>query len=91
MQEIRIPTEFAANKELAQMLKRSAKALALVALIGSWWLASAAPAQAYIDPGSTSFIIQIIVGSLLTIGLALATFWKRIRLLFSKRSPKKEQ
>jgi len=42
-------------------------------------------AQAYIDPGSGSFIFQILIGGLLAAGVALKTFWGRIASFFSRR------
>jgi predicted permease len=45
----------------------------------------AAPhANAYIDPGSSSFVIQIIIATAAGAGLAIATFWRRIRAFFSR-------
>jgi hypothetical protein len=38
----------------------------------------------YIDPGSSSFIIQILIGAAAGVGLAIATFWRKIRLFFSR-------
>jgi hypothetical protein len=42
-------------------------------------------AHAYIDPGSGSFIFQVLIGGLLAAGVALKTFWGRIASLFSRR------
>lgn len=39
----------------------------------------------YIDPGSTNFIIQILIGAVAGAGLAIATFWRRIVSLFSRK------
>ena len=48
-------------------------------------LAIAAPsAHAYIDPGSSSYVIQIIIGAVAAGGLAIATFWRRLRLFFGR-------
>ena len=64
----------------------------LRALLGSFaslwvfWLIAAPSASAYIDPGSSSFIVQILIGAFAGIGLAVATFWRRIRLFFSRKS-----
>lgn len=37
----------------------------------------------YIDPGSSSFIVQMLIGAAAGAGLAIATFWRRIRTFFS--------
>jgi hypothetical protein len=45
----------------------------------------------YLDPGSGSFIIQILIASLLGIGLALRASWGKIRARFgSKPKPASE-
>ena len=36
----------------------------------------------YLDPGSGSFLIQILIAALLGIGVALRASWGRIRRLF---------
>ena len=45
--------------------------------------------HAYLDPGSGSFILQIIVAGALGLGLALRAYWARIsaavRRLFGRR------
>jgi hypothetical protein len=74
------------------MERRSTRTLTTVAkLLASIWLfwTIAAPsAHAYIDPGSSSFIIQILIGALAGAGLAIATFWRRIRMFFSRNKDK---
>jgi len=41
----------------------------------------------YLDPGTGSFIIQILLASLLGIGVALKVYWKKI-IAFLKESKK---
>lgn len=45
-------------------------------------------ANAYLDPGSGSFIFQSLIGILLAAGFAIKVFWKRIVSLFKGRSRK---
>ena len=40
----------------------------------------------YLDPGSGSFIFQVLVASLLGLGLALRASWGRIKGLFGRKS-----
>jgi hypothetical protein len=49
-------------------------------------------AFAYLDPGTGSFITQIIIALLLGMGVALKIFWSRIMGIFQTRksSPPKE-
>jgi hypothetical protein len=47
-------------------------------------------AHAYLDPGTGSYILQIVIGSLLAFALVIKTFWHRIKafladLVSSKR------
>ena len=69
----------------------------LLGLVGALLvvLAATAPsAHAYIDPGSSSFIIQILFGALAAAGLAIATFWRRLRLFFGRlfgRGPSEDE
>lgn len=49
-----------------------------------WLLAVATPAQAYLDPSTGSMILSAIVGLLATLGLALKTYWYRLRRFFRR-------
>jgi hypothetical protein len=57
------------------------RALALILL-----LTLAPAAEAYLDPSTGSLILSAIVGLLATIGLALKTWWYKIKSLF-RRNP----
>lgn len=39
----------------------------------------------YIDPGSGSFIIQVVVGALLGASVALKMYWARVRAFFARK------
>lgn len=39
----------------------------------------AAPAQAYIDPGAGSLVLQLIIGGVASAFVAIKLFWRRIR------------
>ena len=67
------------------------KVLVLSVLVLSVSLMTASSAHAYIDPGSTNYILQILLGGLLGVGLAIATFWRRIRVFFGRFFSRKEQ
>ncbi len=56
--------------------------ISLVALTALSTVALMRTAWAYIDPGTTSYMIQIIAGVVITIGVSIGVFWKRIRLFF---------
>jgi len=57
------------------------RALALILL-----LTLAPAAEAYLDPSTGSLILSAIVGLLATIGLAVKTWWYKIKSLF-RRNP----
>jgi hypothetical protein len=42
---------------------------------------------AYLDPGSGSLLIQIILASLLAIGVATRIYWKKIKGFFQRNKP----
>jgi len=42
------------------------------------------PVQAYIDPGTGSFLIQIVIAGLAGVGFAVKIFWTHIRHFLSK-------
>ena len=53
-------------------------------------LASTREAHAYIDPGTGSYVIQLIIAALVGVGFAIKIYWGRIKGFFS-RSPSGEQ
>lgn len=52
--------------------------------------ASTHEAHAYIDPGTGSYVIQLIIAGLVGVGFAIKIYWGRIKSFFS-RSPSGEQ
>lgn len=49
---------------------------------------SARHAHAYIDPGTGSYVIQLIIAALAGAAFAVKVYWGKIRTLFSKPSSK---
>jgi hypothetical protein len=45
----------------------------------------------YLDPGSGSFIIQILIASLLGLGIALRFSWNKIKVLFGGKAKTEEK
>jgi len=43
-------------------------------------------AHAYIDPGSGSAMISIVIGAFVAVGLAIKTFWYKITGIFTGKS-----
>jgi len=42
----------------------------------------------YLDPGSGSFLLQLLIAGLAAISLAIGTQWARIKRFFSKKKAK---
>jgi hypothetical protein len=49
--------------------------------------ASTSAAHAYVDPGTGSYVLQLIIAALAGIALAIRIYWGRIKGLFSRSSP----
>ncbi|MEG0751822.1 MAG: hypothetical protein RR998_07940 [Oscillospiraceae bacterium] len=39
----------------------------------------------YIDPAATSYIIQVFAGIVISLGVFLGIFWKKIKIFFRER------
>jgi hypothetical protein len=49
-------------------------------------LASTGVAHAYVDPGTGSYVIQLLIAGLAGIAFAIKIYWGRIKGLFSRSS-----
>lgn len=49
------------------------------------WATVIPPANAYVDPGTGSFIFQVIIGGVLAVAVSVKVFWRRIVGLFVRR------
>lgn len=64
------------------MMKHSAiltKSVVLVALLA---LIFASETHAYIDPGTTSYVLQLVIAGLVAASFGIKTFWGKIRTFF---------
>ena len=66
------------------MLRRGTRLIVYVASVWVFWFIAAPYAHAYIDPGSSSFIVQMLIGAAAGAALAIATFWRRILGFFRR-------
>lgn len=46
-------------------------------------------ALAYVDPATTSYLLQAVAGVVITCGVVLGVFWKKIKLFFSNLKMKR--
>ncbi len=44
----------------------------------------------YVDPGSGSYLVQVIVAAVLGIAFFFKNFWYRIKAFFTRRKPAKK-
>lgn len=50
----------------------------------------AADAQAYLDPGTGSFIFQTVIAMVVGAGFTLKLYWQRIKQVFTRKSAASE-
>jgi len=65
-------------------MRLSRKSARLIILTGGLFLIYARDAFAYIDPGTGSFVLQLIIGALLGVAFAIKSFWKNVKAFFAK-------
>lgn len=46
--------------------------------------------QAYLDPGSGSFLVQLLIAGLVGAGFIIKAYWNKIKALFNRSGTKKE-
>ena len=61
----------------------SKKSIRLSAFAGFFFLTFYRDAYAYIDPGTGSYFLQIIIAGLLGVAFAIKVFWKNIKTFLS--------
>jgi hypothetical protein len=42
---------------------------------------------AYVDPGTGSFVFQMVIGAILAVGVAVKVWWKKIVAFVTRRHP----
>lgn len=69
------------------MSRRTRTRAAWVALLAvGLWLLIMPPANAYLDPGTGSYLFQLLVGAFLAAVVAVKLFWRRIWGVLIRRS-----
>ncbi len=61
------------------------KPFCLIVLVG--WLFFEAPVDAYLDPGSGSMLLQILLGGFAAVGVIGKLYWHRLASLFKRKDP----
>jgi hypothetical protein len=57
------------------------------ALAVAWLLLLSRPAEAYLDPGTGSYVFQMVAAALVSVAFVIRTYWHRIRAFFTRRGP----
>ncbi len=81
----RAPTRPARGESRRSRLPRATRLLTASTLI-LLLLPVATPAHAYLDPGTGSMILQVILGGVAGMVVAGKLYWKRVRESFGRRS-----
>jgi hypothetical protein len=63
----------------------------LLPLLAVLVLATPAELPAYVDPGSGSFLLQMLIAGLLGASVTLKTFWKQIKSYFGRNDSSSQQ
>jgi hypothetical protein len=63
----------------------SALRSSLLAIVGLCLFA--APASAYLDPGTGSYVFQMVAAALVSVAFILRSYWHRLRNVFGRRPP----
>ena len=49
------------------------------------WLMLEVPVEAYLDPGSGSMLLQILLGGFAAVGVIAKLYWNRVTSLFTRK------
>jgi hypothetical protein len=71
-------------------MKRVYHLLGLIAVAVALMLSFPRSAHAYVDPGTGSYVLQIIIASIAAATFTLKLYWGRIRAYFSSAPPEEE-
>ncbi len=61
------------------------KKLASASLVGLLLLVFERPAAAYLDPGTGSMLLQVLLGGFAAVGVALRLYWHRFSTIFGRK------
>jgi hypothetical protein len=65
-------------------MKRRKSTTQFLVLLALLLLATPTQLPAYVDPGSGSFFLQMLIAGLLGASMTVKTFWKQIKSYFSR-------
>lgn len=65
--------------------RKRVRRLACLVLLALPWLAAPRAAYAYLDPGTGSILLQVLIGGVAGMGVIVKLYWHRLRGLFGAR------
>lgn len=72
-------------------MKRRTRSIQFLLLLAVLLLSTPTQLPAYIDPGSGSFFLQMLVAGVLGASVTVKTFWKQIKAYFSRGDSSSEK
>ena len=65
---------------------RMKSAFSVAAAAAITLLATERPVEAYLDPGSGSMLLQVLLGGFAAVGVAARLYWHRLATLFRRKT-----
>ncbi len=62
-----------------------------VTIVAAVLLVLERPAHAYLDPGSGSMLLQVLLGGFAAVGVAARLYWHRLTAAFRRRGPERDR
>jgi hypothetical protein len=72
-------------------MKSMARALTSFGLASLIYVAWPRPALAYIDPGTGSYLIQLLIAAAVGLAFGVKLYWRKIKTLFSRHTDEEAQ
>ena len=60
------------------------------AVLLALWLVLEVPVEAYLDPGSGSMLLQILLGGFAAVGVIAKLYWNRVTSLFTRKDASRD-
>ena len=60
------------------------------AVVLAIWLMLEIPVEAYLDPGSGSMLLQILLGGFAAVGVIAKLYWNRVTSLFTRKGASRD-
>jgi uncharacterized membrane protein YfcA len=73
-----------ARRRRARVSTMKLKPLTIVSATLLLVLLATTPAQAYVDPGSASILVQVVIGTVLGAVVAARLYWQKIKAFFRR-------